>query len=185
MKVALRAHWCWKTTSVAHRRATDGMLPRAARMGRLVRVVGGRVAWPVAVEVGAALDGAAVCRRSARRGVLDSHGRAVRRLSGLLLLSAERRAALAGIGPACVGAGPPSGVQGSTAGARGDRRFSDEALRPEGPGSRHSSRSASRSHGAPVLLRARLGDAGGDCAASLVGNDRTADLVVVVRSPAG
>src|SRR3970040_1193270 len=97
MKVALRAHWCWKTTSVAHRRATDGMLPRAARMGRLVRVVGGRVAWPVAVEVGAALDGAAVCRRSARRGVLDSHGRAVRRRSALLLLSAARRGARAGM----------------------------------------------------------------------------------------
>src|SRR3972149_12291746 len=119
MKVALRAHWCWKTTSVAHRRATDGMLPRAARMGRLVRVVGGRVAWPVAVEVGAALDGAAVCRRSARGGVVDSDGRAQRRLSGLLFLLAERRGALAGNGAARGGAGPPAGAPGSTAGARG------------------------------------------------------------------
>ena len=77
----------------AHRRATDGMLPRPSGMGRLVELVGGWLAWPIAMAIARLDDGASLRGRPAGRGVLDSDGRLERRLSGLLLFPAKRRSA--------------------------------------------------------------------------------------------
>src|SRR4029077_8129608 len=132
MKAALRAHWCWNRTSGAHRRATDGMLPRPSRMGRLVCMVGGGFAWPVAVAIARLDDGDPLRGGSAGRRLVDSDGRTQRGLPGLLLLSSERGTALAGIGSTDFGAGSATRPEGSTAGACRHRRFADQALWPEG-----------------------------------------------------
>ena len=64
-----------------------------------------------------------------------------------------------------------------------DRRFADEAVRAESARGRHSSRSDAGTGGGCVLLRTHLGHAGDrDRAASAVGDDRAADLVVAVRA---
>jgi len=110
------------TTSVAHRRATDGMLPRAAGMGRVVGMVGGRIARAVAVAIVDLDDGPAVCRRPAGGVGVDSHGGPQRRLPGLLLLPAEHWAALAGAGATRVGVGLAPRAGKPATGAAGNRR---------------------------------------------------------------
>src|SRR5438552_10355071 len=126
------------TTSGVHRRATDGILSRAAGMERLVRLAGRRARRTLALAVAAAHDGLGVWRWPAGGRDLAAGGRSQRRLSGLLLFLADGRPRWAGIGTTGVGARLASGAPGSAAGLDRDRRFADEAVRAEGARGRDS-----------------------------------------------
>src|SRR3990172_4254250 len=154
-------------------------------MGRLVELAGRRTSWALAMAIVRAPAGAAVCRWPAGGRVVDSRSRRQRRLSGLLLLPAKRRSAVAGSGRAVARAGVATGAEGSATGAAGHRRFADEALWAACSRSRHSSRSHTGTVWSGVLLWTRVGQLGGDRATSLVGDDRPADLLVAVRAAPG
>src|SRR5690348_14639492 len=111
--------------SVMHRRATDGILSRAAGLERLVRLARGRVARTVTLAVAAAHGRFDVRQRPAGRRGVDSRGGAAGRLSGLLLLLADGRPFVAGSGTAGARTGAASGAGAVAAGVDRDRRFAD------------------------------------------------------------
>lgn len=179
MKVALRGEFGLNDgPNLIPRGATDGSLPCARGMDRVVGVAGGGDRGEVALAVAGGDAGDVVRRWAANRDDVAAGREVAGRLSRPRPLPADRRSPIAGDRTTAARTGAVAGAEARVARAAGPRRFAHQALRPEGRRGRHPSRSDARSDGKRVLLRTHLGHAGGERASRPLGSDRPADLVV-------
>ena len=138
-------------------------------------MVGCRPARPVPLAAADLALGRPLCPRTAYRGQLAAGSGDRSRLQRLLLLYLRRGTQVQIRGhatllsaPAEVGPGRPAVV--------GARRYSHQAVRPEGPGRRHPSQSHARTGQREVRLRPHLDNTVVGRAASAVGDDRAAPV---------
>ena len=125
----------------------------------------------------------AVCQRPSHRHHLAAGGRCQRRLPGLLLLPRQRRTQEQ-IDRDPAGNPGPADAAAARARAVGDRRFADQAVRPESRRGRRPSQPDAGPGRPAVSVRSCLGHDLAGAAASPVGAAGVAAAGDAVRSPA-